>query len=203
MFKNSSYYKGTNKGFWSGYALVDLGVVTGGDSGFGVLNVDGEKCVKFKDLSTKNVQRPFYLQITEKIAAGSSRAHTIEARYYYKITSDSALTYQVVGTWDNLGNNVNESAYANFHYNANPYSILNTDVYTGYLALWCGTTNVNQTWKYRIRMQEGDWGNTGTWGPWVEYGKGTSALVRFNVIEGENTFVESMRIHNGIEFYID
>lgn len=205
LFYKSSYYLGTGQGFWSGATILNnLGVLgTYSDGSYYLKNEYQYKCVKFQDFATANVQQPFYIRLIETLWLVDSRAHTVELRYYYKTSSTSTLTYKVVGTWDNLGNNVDGEASILFHFNANPYAVYNGDVYTGYMSIWCGTTRSKETWSYRVRTKGSSGGNTGTWGEWRSLGDGTSALIDFNVVEGENTYVESMRMYNGIEFKVD
>lgn len=159
------------------------------------------KCVKYSDLYDKVVRVPWNVKIAENVS-GATRAHTIELRYYYKLTSSSTETYKVIGTWD-YGSNISGSASTTHYFECNPYLILGsaTTPYYAYLAIWCGTTNNKQTWYYKLR-RGGSWDSSYT----QAASSATSVLITYNKNTsnvGNTNFLATMGYLSGVEFYID
>lgn len=193
MYENSTYHSGYGGGFWSGSTLPM-------DSNGTSLTVDENKCVIFKDFASKMVRQPWYLKIIEKVG-GSTRANSIELRYYYRLTSSSAETYVSAGKWTNSGN-INDSASATHYFEANPYCLYNANVYDGYLAIWFGEANLKQHIYYKLRTKSTIDGKNGSWGNSVYMGESKSTLIPINKVTGKNTFLTSMDKYNGIEITI-
>lgn len=191
LYIASDYNKGYAQGYWSGAQLVSLGLIdTSTDAFIGEI----DKCVQYADFSTSNVKVPWYVGIQESVS-GATRAHTIELRYYYRTASGAAEIYKSCGSW-NYGSNISGSAHTTHYFEANPYVLYNGTPYSTALKIWCGTTNLNQSWQYRLRTK-GASGSAGTWGSWISLSSGKSALV---TVQG--TFLQAMRNYNGIEFKI-
>lgn len=159
------------------------------------------KCVKYSDFYQNMVRKGWSLKIAENVT-GSTRAHTIELRYYYKLTSSSTETYKVIGTWD-YGSNISGSASAVHYFECNPYLILGSETtpYYAYLAIWCGSTNNRQTWNYKLR-RGGSWDSSYT----QASSSATSVLITYNKNTsnvGNSNFLSTMEYLSGVEFYID
>ena len=155
------------------------------------------KCVKYTDIWNKSIRVPWYVRITEKLWPMTSKAHTIELRYYYKTSSTATERYVSCNAWDNLGNNVDGTAYATHYFEANPRLLYNGTVYSSRLVIWCGNTGSNETWRWRLRTRTGP--TSGTWGPWTKQSQ--NAINSFAYPSGN--FLYAMKNYNGVEFEID
>lgn len=153
------------------------------------------KCVKYSDVYNKSIRVPWYVKISENVT-GATRANKIELRYYYKTSSTATETYKTCGTW-NYDSNISGSAETTHYFEANPYLLYSGSVYSSRLLIWCGETNNNQTWQWRLRTKTGP--TTGTWGSWNT--QSSNAANAFAYPSGD--FLYAMKTYNGVEFYID
>lgn len=160
------------------------------------------KCVKYADIKTKIVRVPWTFTISEDVY-GATRARTIEVRFYYTETSGGEEKYKVMGsyTWDN---NISGSGTTTHYIEVNPYALLNQDVHSSNVKIWCGTTNTSQTWKWRMRNKGTSGPLSGTWGSWSSTSSGKTCLA--NPLYGGYTSnyapVGLADKYNGIEFYV-
>ena len=180
---------------------------------FNVLYYPSNKCVKFSDygLSSSTISCHWDCVITEGIST-TTRANTITFYYVYKATSTSSEVSQAIGTATlNNGNNINVSATTLTTVYTNPYRNRTAAPYYAYLAVHCGTTNNNQTWKYKLRTKSTSNGLTGSWDTAYSTfsdGKGKEKVVKFyhsNATAGNTGnqyFLEAIKNFNGIEFNI-
>lgn len=196
---NDMYYKadqwlGQGNGFWAGNALPI-------DSTTGSLTVDGTKCVKYNDFYNSIVRQPWKLVISEGVS-GKTRADTIELRYYYQLTSGGTWNYVSANSYS-FGFNINGSASTIHYFEANPFKLYNGSIYASRLGIWCGTTNLKQSWKYKLRNKGSNWSSNGAWGDWTEIsGTGNSALVYLPTGTGVTGFLSAMDAYSGVEFYM-
>ena len=204
MYYNSDLYSSYNPNWWSGSSMVSTGhaVSLGDGSGHGSLKVSEYKCVKYKDYNTRPVRVPWLLKISEGVS-GATRAKNIEVRYYYKTTSTASETYKVICsyTWSS---NISSSAQICMYLEANPYAVINQDLSSSNVKIWCGSTNISQTWKWRMRTQ-GTTPYSGSWTAWQSGGSGTSCLA--TPLLGGYSTNDALRAlteqYNGVEFYME
>lgn len=132
------------------------------------------KCVQYAAIKTQAVRVPWTFKISENVS-GATRARTIEVRYYYKETYGGEEKYKVMGdyTWDN---NISGSVEKTIYIEVNPYALLNADVYSSNVKIWCGTAGGSQTWKWRVRSKGSSGPLTGTWGSWSSNSSGKTCL---------------------------
>ena len=203
MYYKSNLWPSYHPNWWSGSSMLNTGHAEslGDGSGQGNLVVDAYKCVKYQDYHSRPVRVPWLLKISEGVS-GATRARTIEIRYYYKTTSTASETYKVIGsyTW---GSNITNSAEMLMYIEANPYAVINQDLYSSNVKIWCGTTNIKQDWKWRMRTQ-GTTPYSGSWTAWQSGGKGTSCLAA--PLYGGYVTNDALRAlteqYNGVEFYM-
>ena len=192
---------------------VGLKNLKGSANFYNISYYPSNKCVKFSDygLSSSTISCNWECVITEGIST-TTRANTITFYYVYKTSSTSSETSQRIGTATlNNGGNINKSATTITTIFTNPYRTRTSAPYCAYLAIHCGTTNNNQTWKYKLRTKSTSDGMSGNWDTAYSTfsdGKGKEKVVKFYYSNatagntGNQYFLEAIKNFNGIEFNI-
>lgn len=103
------------------------------------------KCVKYSDVP-RAPGRHITVKISESVG-GKTRANQIKIYYVWKTSSGATEQTELVGNWD-YGDNIDGSASKVISVSAPPLNHLNQ--YSTEMRIWCGTTNSNQTWKYKL-----------------------------------------------------
>lgn len=104
-----------------------------------------KKCIKFSDVP-RGPSKNITVKISEAVT-GKTRANQIKVYFVYKASSSSAEVTELVGSW-NYGDNIDGSASATIAIKAPPAN--HQDYYSTSMRIWCGTTNNNQAWRYKL-----------------------------------------------------
>lgn len=129
------------------------------------------KCIKYSEAVSKNVSKSWYFGINESVT-GKTDANNISVRYTYKTYSTSTETYVNAASCPLSDPDTSNGTFSEtYHVQYNPRSLVTTAPYSSRLTIWCGSTNINQTWSYRILKRNG------TWTSWCGQPKSKSAHV--------------------------
>lgn len=169
------------------------------------------KCIKYSVASSKQFMRLWDFGINESVV-GKTKANNISVRYAYKTSSTATETYVTAASCalsdpDTANGTFSETSFVKY----NPRKLLlSTAPYSSRLTIWCGSTNSNQSWSYRVRKRNG------VWTSWCDQPKAKSAYVDplkdfpellnsnpySSLSGGDAAWLQAIYAINGVEFKI-
>lgn len=168
------------------------------------------KCIKYSVASFTQFRKLWYFGINESVA-GKTKANNISVRYAYKTSSTATETYVNAASCALSDPDAANGTFSeNYFVNYNPRTLLRTAPYSSRLTIWCGSTNSNQSWSYRVRKRNG------VWTSWCDQPKAKSAYVDplkdfpellnsnpySSLSGGDAAWLQAIYAINGVEFKI-
>ena len=198
----------TNQTSFSNSFQINWNQVTSGNLNLNYIPL--KKCIKYSVASSKKFSQLWLFSITESVT-GKTDANNISVRYAYKTSSTAAETYVNAASCslsdpDRANGTFSASSYVQY----NPRKLLSTAPYSSRLTIWCGSTNINQSWSYRVRKRNG------VWTSWCDQPKAKSAYVDplkdfpellnsnpySSLSGGDAAWLQAIYAINGVEFKI-
>lgn len=198
----------TNQSTYVAYLQFDWGQIT--SSNLALKYIPLNKCIKYSEAMSKYVYKSWYFGINESVA-GKTKANNISVRYAYKTASTATETYVNAASCAlSDPDAANGTFSASIPVQHNPRKLVTTAPYSSRLTIWCGSTNSNQSWSYRVRKRNG------VWTSWCSQPKAKSAYVDplkdfpellnsnpySSLSGGDAAWLQAIYAINGVEFKI-